>query len=373
MKSFFVHPIHSQLKSALLIALTSTLLTTTARAGGTGLSGGGTGYKGGLLDLALYNQAAFNDKTPGSKLPKSKAFNRFGIERLNVDSVSSFKAAVNQVEKWLPSSPLLAPQLIAALDLLPIYYTNGKMSSSPEAYSLPYGSEIKSEELYMLGYSLEQFGNFTGQQTFESLSHVNQSAYFVHEAGRYLKIEGFSEMTDDDLQKLTALIMTEPREGQTLDRHEFLKGPILNRINKGLDLIADANKYFFETCRDSQLFCNRAQVQITQLDGNLFEILHQAHDELLPLLSAAKTQAELSKLLDISSRALSLSGRYNIMSIEGLTDRAKASSYRIKRTLYFGSLDWALEEYNTKFFSSMESSELLIKVSNGLKEIGFKD
>ncbi|RYZ66752.1 MAG: hypothetical protein EOP09_12185, partial [Proteobacteria bacterium] len=226
--------------------------------GGVG-SGGGTGYQGGLLDLAIYNQVAFFDKTPGAQLPDTRSYKKFGFDRLNNRSLPVVQKTLAQLHVWFVSSPEISSRVAEALTSMPIYYGARIPQGTPLAYYIPSDFNISGSELEILGIYIPTLGNFTSREKFEALSEKNQMAYLIHEALRHLQISHGSLMTDESLQQLTAKIMGAPKNPQdTLDRMEYMVGPILDRSAARKSYLASTLRTSSKACAGFGILCDVA-------------------------------------------------------------------------------------------------------------------
>lgn len=198
-------------------------------------TGGGTlirsGTTTGLLDLFLYNKDAFFDSKKNSKnLTKTRSFKTFGVERVDNRNNDIVANAIAQIKKWEPSSPIFTKILITALKDLPLFYHDGSMANAPLEYHIPTGINVNQSDLKMIALYTNDFGVHMGYQDLEQISETNQVATFIHESLRLITVNKVLLLSNDEIQKITALLLSTPNPGQTLDRIDFLRGPTLAQI-----------------------------------------------------------------------------------------------------------------------------------------------
>ncbi len=356
------------LKQTLLIALSSMILTTTAWAGGAGISGGGTGYQSGLLDLAVYNRPAFHDQTPGSILPETKAYNRFGVGRLNSQSVPVFQKTLAQVKKWISNSPLLAPEVLRALNFMSIYYFKGEFKVAPEGYFIPAGVDIVTSQLKILGIYVVAFGNFTSKPSFDRMTEKNQVGYLIHEAVRHLQIEGLLEISHETLQTITARLVSDPTPNEpTLDTEANLNGGLLYRLKTETlikDQIADL---YHKACQNFMLACDGYDTKVKPRDA--FDIVGKVQELLSDLYGndkysdkprfSGEAHAEMDRLVKV---AFQTQREIAIYGFVRASDGFIEPVYTLSKLLALGSVDWAIDEVNKKTFYDSRASKLLVEL-----------
>lgn len=334
--------------------------------GGVG-SGGGTGYQGGLLDLALFNTGAFNDRTPGTTLATTRAFQKVGFDRLNTSSLPVLRKAHSQVLKWFSSSPEMASRIAKALQTTPIYFMQGTIENAPLGYALPANSSIRRDELSTLGVYIETIGNFTSKKSFEALSEKNQMAYLIHESLRHMQIDNQSKISNVNLQKLTAQIMQDPEGNQTIDTAEFMAGPILEQVRSKQGIIASNKETTDKACTKYGRLCGESMAST--------EELIVAADQLSDITKSSYEAGKISfdQYQDDTVMELELRATATLLIASGLSNNlaeVQEPVFRVNHGVKFGVMDEALSDINSKGSSSKEKTALLKKISALLAESG---
>ncbi len=223
-------------------------------------SGGGslveTAKTTGLLDLYLHNRQAFNSKEKGFILPETPSYMDHGFDSLiNSNSPIIFET-ISSIEKWKNSSPIIFKFVTDALKQLPIYYVKSKLMFKNQMVFIPsYEVKINKKNFKQVAHYIPGLGVFIEKESFDHLSLPNQKGLLIHEAFRHLQLNFESGMSNEILQKLTALLLSEPQQGFTLDQALYLQGPLLQNIILVADLkimakimLENLCKKWTETC-----------------------------------------------------------------------------------------------------------------------------
>jgi hypothetical protein len=136
-----------------------------------------------------------------------------------------YQKALLQVRKWKSNSPIAVTLFEKSLENLPLYIFKGETKFSPTGYFLPSDSLVNPAELKLSALYIKNFGVFISQKRFEDSSESNQIGLLVHETLRHMQIStGLLLLSNEDLQKLTAQLMAEPRPAdESLDKVLNLK------------------------------------------------------------------------------------------------------------------------------------------------------
>jgi hypothetical protein len=199
-------------------------------------TGGGTIVKTsqgmGLLDLYLYNPTAFaNRRMSADSVIENDASKTLGITLLTTYNQPVMIRAKEQIRKWKSQSPIISSLLIYALENMQIYYHRGTFTSVPKEFYLPSSSNIPSTHLKMVALYVSGFGVNISSADFSALPEVHQTALVIHEALRYLQDHRTLAISNQNIQKLTAMIMSRPSAGQTLDIEPYLSGIALQNYS----------------------------------------------------------------------------------------------------------------------------------------------
>lgn len=326
------------------------------KGGGAVDTGGGTRYLDGLLDLALFNQAAFLDKTPGLLLPNTLALQRAKMDRLNGSDSAILRGALVQLKKWKDTSPVMVSVISEALQKLPIYYVNGKIGLPAEGFSLP-PEFVLQGELKMMAYFVEDFGVFVSKSDLEQISFKNQIAVLLHESLRRLqKSTNLRGMDDMTLQKLTAKIMQDPTEHESLDTAEFLFGGVVGLRNKQnttlLLLMAESEK----SCQQAQQLCHVADLSYAEVfsSAGLRSLARQFSEAAdVNHLDTEKEQA----LRSVSNQLYFTATEFALFqAAEDVTDLQKVIKYR--------NFDNALKDIHAVGFENSKYRRLIFEVQS---------
>jgi len=215
-------------------------------------SGGGTLVRTsqgtGLLDLYLYNKEAFFSKKAGSPLPESPSYKEFGFDYLYSKDIQIVSKTLKQIDKWSVSSPIMAEFISDQVKRVPIYFTSYRLPSNKETAYIPAKSNFPSGSLQLVALYLAKTGVFVEKQKFDQLSESNQMAIIIHEALRHAQITWESGMSDETLQRVTAMVLRDPAPGMSLDHASYMNGVILSNTVDDKDLITENHKLAKAVC-----------------------------------------------------------------------------------------------------------------------------
>ncbi|MGZ6442458.1 MAG: hypothetical protein ACXWRU_20555 [Pseudobdellovibrionaceae bacterium] len=342
-------------------------------------SGGGTfitvKQNFGLLDLYLYNQKAFFDQTKGaSALPETKAYQKIGFDRLITNQIPLVQKTLAQIQKWIPSSPIMAPRISNALAGLPIYYTHYKIHGNHLNYSLPSNISIASSNLSLGAYYLNGFGVLIEKNIFDQISESNQMALLIHEALRHFQISLTSAISNDVVQKLTAKIMTNPQPHETLDTYEFMSGPILDDVLQKQILTLKSYRILNSACAHGLTeFCSL--VEIPGPFGN--EFVAAMNVAISTYMKRKFTENQNTSITESYFwDAFNLANELNTQNVGDVLNDVKQSAFDLNRAIESYSLmDMSLEDFNENntFFSSdgRHAAKILYELRDYLIENGF--
>jgi hypothetical protein len=316
-------------------------------------SGSGTYFKSdqclGLLDLYLYNQMAFcRINTSASPLPETKAYRKFGLDRLISNNIPLVQKTLNQLQKWASSSPIIAPQIAESLKQLPIYYTSYNIRADQQNYYLPANSNINLVDLQVGAYYIKGFGVFIEKIKFDQVSEENQMALLIHEALRHIQISFASGISNEVVQKLTAKAMMTPDMGETLDTNEFMQGSNLAYVLQTQAMTLRAYRVLNSACVSGFTeFC-----PLLNMPGpfgfHFAKAIHQASEQYFHRKISDKEWELVSKNQSALSQVLNLASDLNSQSMLGKSDNMKDSAFQLGRAVKFYSLlDSSLNDYNT--------------------------
>lgn len=341
-------------------------------------SGGGTFVRKGsclvLLDLYLHNRIGFcGGSKAASILPETKAYNEMGFDRLISNEIPLVQKALNQVQKWAPSSPVMAPRIAQALKRLPIYYTSFHIRAEHQNYHLPAHANIAAESLVLGAYYLKGFGVFVEKNTLDQVSEENQIALLVHESLRHLQISLETGMSNEVVQKLTAQIMRAPKTRETLDTNEFMQGPILDTILEKQETALFAYETLNSACRAGLTRYCDLMLMPGPFGEEFLEALGQALELRVnqPILELRDFKRENPEHL-VSSLQMTLL-TWGLGDTLARTDESLFTLGRVSS--FYSLLDTALHDFNTQnvFFSKegRTSARILEDVREQLKQNGF--
>lgn len=184
-------------------------------------SGGGTLVQikqiTGLLDLYLYNPKAFFSTTEGLPLPITRTYKDFGFEVLDNKSSTHIQQALMQVEKWRASSPFVTMFVAKALNEIPAFYIKSRLAFNDQMAFIPGNTNLPKDSIRLGAYYIRDLGVLIEKNSFDALSLNNQTALLVHEALRHQQMTFDSGMTNEDIQRLTAMLLSEPAPNLSLD------------------------------------------------------------------------------------------------------------------------------------------------------------
>jgi hypothetical protein len=179
-------------------------------------SGGGSSVsvegKRQLLDIYLHQGRPLLP-IPGSKLPKTEALKKIGIERLDPNKSPAFALARSWLASWRQNSPNVVAIIEESLDETPFFYVPLEFGFTDQTFHLPPGAKKDPvlKTLSTVAYYQAELGVLVSKPAFESLDLTNQAALLVHEAVRHIQITYGAKLSNELLQNLTAtLALTQP-------------------------------------------------------------------------------------------------------------------------------------------------------------------
>lgn len=331
----------------LYTCLTILVISVSAQAQRGGIdSGGGTlvinNQQKGLLDLYLHAPEIYQDTTDGQdNVLKTKAYQMLGVDRITNRTNPITLKTVQKLTEWKQQSPIFIQDLEDAIMNLPLYMHKAEIKSAPIKYYLP--ATAKTENLKMVALYSSQIGVHVGAKDFASLSEKNQMALVIHEAIRHLNSASGYQISDQDLQSLTARIMQGPQnKSDSLDQSKYLKGARQQELASALKAKTSAQNalaiYYKNLGRPSQILKLKSlsSEELKNETASAFEMLY------------LKDSAQISK-----SERQSLSDLYLAMTrlensnIESLLQNSKLTTAYLKQRTDFLYLDLIIDQVNT--------------------------
>lgn len=194
-------------------------------------TGGGTIVKTadgfGLLDLNLHDKSDSRGRAADvGNIRETRALRLLGVESFRNGARPLVGKVRSHIERWRRRSPLVSHQLLLALDNLPLYYHKGSMSDRPLEYFLPSDSQLRRSDLKLAALFDERLGAHFGLDELRLLSERHQIALVIHECLRFINYTGALYLTNETIQKLTAELIGDPEESESVDREDYLSGEI---------------------------------------------------------------------------------------------------------------------------------------------------
>lgn len=221
------------------------IASSSAFAGGVDTGGGNlvvANGKTGLLDLFVEAPTLFEDQEAGVKIRQSRAMKAVGIDRIDTEALGIASSLSQRIDRLAASSPVLHSYLRKAVQNLPIYVANSRIAPLEPSFSIPAEKRAQTESIRTAAVYIGGYGVFLSKKDFESLSRVNQEALVLHEALRHIQLTYRLGLTTENIQKITAKVMSGVRADEILDTEEYLSGRILNQVTGPKKTVADVNK-----------------------------------------------------------------------------------------------------------------------------------
>lgn len=356
-------------------------------------SGGGnlvyTAKATGLLDLYLYNQPAFLSTEKGLTLTETKAFKEFGIERIGRNNRELLLGTIAQIKKWEKSSPFMTTFLRRAILGLQMYYVNHRLGYEDRLAYVPPNSGLKPENLRLAAFYLADFGCFVDKKSFDALSLPNQIALLIHEALRQEQLSFQMGITNENIQRLTAAVLRDPQEGETLDAQAFFGEQIPAGLQREFTL-HEVSKWIVKLyCAKLQSNCDldprlltitdemAKRAAVTKLAGE--SLLMSMTDSLAKyryMNKDNKTEfAETTDLLYVIVAQISLLGDKRIADEHGDKDRYMDAEFT-KSAQGTSSIDLTLNIYNNKeslesYFTDFKENSNVRRFMRDMKAAGY--
>lgn len=338
-------------------------------------SGGGTLIKTnqgiGLLDLYLYNNEAFSSKTKGQTLKVTKAYQDFGFEFLTDNNTEILNKTLRQIEKWAPSSPVMARFITTQIKEIPIYYTSYQLGFKDQSAFIPTGANLPNVELSLAAYYIENLGVFIQKPVFDSLSEKNQMALLIHEGLRHAQITWGYQLSNEQLQKLTAEVLREPSTKMTLDKPPYMQKELAQaaiEFSKEVSTIRDIDALI---CKLSAQFCNLGELSMSSHE----EIYLQAISYLWPKL---RTERDGTRYRDLYATYEQLTiGQGSLQNLKLMLIASEAApsvrsiTLGVRTRFSYDSLSSLIAEYNMNAGRFSESSIKIRKFISFMRDSGY--
>ncbi len=234
-----------------MISVLSTIFLTLGQisfAAGPGNGGGGSGYQNPvtkeyiLLDVALKNPG-FKDAHTDSPLNLSPIVKELGYQRINAKDLVAGKKAIELLQKWRSSSPLMVESLLLSLERIPLRFISENV---PADYQKDGISNFNLDPSYVSGignYSIT-FGTLVSIEKYNALGDNGRVAFLIHEAARRLvELTGAIGVAIDMYDVVGNIMLNEPN-AFTLDTPSFVTGQALdNSSSSNLNLSSLEPRY----------------------------------------------------------------------------------------------------------------------------------
>lgn len=335
-------------------------------------SGGGTlvvaRQTRGLLDLYLYNDKAFSSRESGIALPETPSYQDHGFDALINSESSIIPMTLAQVEKWKESSPIIANLVSKALKELPLYYVNAKLIFKDQMIYVPANISFPPGTIALGAYYLKDMGVFIEKNSFDCLSLKNQMGLLVHEALRHRQLSFESGMSNEVIQKLTALMISEPQKGMTLDNVAYLNDRIIEKILKVAKLRTRAKEKAESLCKERPDTCQVLRGTVEEILENYramsdyqltTEFFNEPSNERERELDFRREFGELTRTL----RALAFETSPNTEVLEELNFSLKNSAEMFRMVAI-------AKTYNENGGRFSAEAEALKSFMSGLKQMG---
>lgn len=335
-------------------------------------SGGGTlvrtAQTRGLLDLYLYNYKAFNSRAPGVVLPNTPSYTDNGFDALVNSDSSIIPKTLAQVAKWNVSSPTIANLVTIALIKLPIYYVKSKLLFKDKMVFVPANINFPEGAISLGAYYIKDIGVFIEKESFDRLSLKNQMGLLVHEALRHRQLSFESGMSNEIVQKVTSLIMSEPQPGVSLDNVAYLQGPILQKLLRVADLSIRAKKMADDLCNESPGIC-------PIMRGHVEEIIKFNRALLDYHLTAEffeRPSVERDREIKLSRHLMELKRTLFTLQLEMNPDTVLLEdlNFSLKNSLVMFRMAAIAQIYNEIRSRSSEEAKALKSFISGMKQMG---
>lgn len=209
----------------------------TSRDGGQG-SGGGCGYLNPIsnefifLDIALKNPNYIDTHT-GSPLRLSPIVEELGYQRIYAEDLVAGKRAIELLQKWRSSSPLMAQSLLVSLERVPLRFINEKVSADYQEDGI---LNLKLDPAYIYGvgnYSI-MFGTLVSVERYNALGDNGRVAFLIHEAARRLVALTGAIGVAINMYNVVGDLMLNAPNSFSLDTPSFITGQALDN-NASID------------------------------------------------------------------------------------------------------------------------------------------
>lgn len=317
-------------------------------------TGGGTIVKTadgfGLLDLYLHDKSDSHERAADvGNIRETRALHLLGIESFRNGAGPLVDKVRSHIERWRRRSPLVSHQLLLALENLPLYYHKGSMSDRPFEYflpsDLPPDSQLRRSELKLAALFDERLGAHFGLDELRLLSERHQIALVIHECLRFINYTGALYLTNETIQKLTAELVGDPEESESVDREEYLNGEIaltaLKRAQLELKARVLADKICAQLAAPTSAYCTISTKQGSL--EKLTELLWKGFSELNLNEHMKLSDSERSDFLGQTYTCI-LTGE-NIQ-LQGVLDEGAYSKKYLELRSRFMSLDVLIDKIN---------------------------
>lgn len=213
--------------TVLICVITAYSVTSNAQKRGPGEGGGGGNTitidgKTELLDIYIFRKTRANFTMPPSQrgvtLPSDRALTELHITKLTNPKITNdlqntnllpVQIALQKIDTlWGSQPPVFIQSLKMALKSSPIYYMNYRFTRKEESYWIPeqLQNQIPYESIQLIAFYMKDMGMLVSKKDFEALDLFNQVAFVIHESIRQMQYTYGMEISNKDLQEVTANI-----------------------------------------------------------------------------------------------------------------------------------------------------------------------
>lgn len=246
---------------ALTIGFTLTTSISLAEGGGVDTGGGSlvttvTGETG-LIDYFTHAPDLFAkpDQRPILHVPKTKSLSgELGIDKIDLKSLGAWQPLFERIERWRPSSPIMAEYLESSLNNIAIFFVNENLDIVDQRYFIPENLKSKVAYLNTVALYLKDIGLVISKPEFEKMRYEDQLGLLMKEILRHIQITYETDFSAEQLQHLNATLTIGPKNKETLDSVSYYSEKMLEKILDQKRNEAAKEELIKNTCAYSQKY-----------------------------------------------------------------------------------------------------------------------
>lgn len=332
-------------KNYFIIVLMQLLVLSSAFAG-VRSTGGGNGVKKidgrvTLLDLELA-RPDYSENSSNQKLIETSVTKIIGFDKFEFSQTAEFRGAIEMINRWKISSPIITNLLTSALEGMTYKLTfHGLLAQ--KSYFIPSDSQVNESDIFTVVIYDPKFGAWISGQLWNLMGQTSRQALLVHEGLRHIQMKYQLGLSHKDIQDLVAKIFWEnPESSESLDDFHF-DGRLSKLLKENHELKESSKRIVSNSCSQLQVLAKnvtsnlQSSNQVFQENQKLFS---DFQSEICAVIRSNTILVKNSKMSEVSalycSRQNNLFRYQSDLDVANLTANLENFNYSIQEIKKFG-------------------------------------